>query len=80
MTCTRCGKPGEPYEYNGRTFDGLVADRGERVHGACRSIELAPIRETVGLHTWLHDAADDRAPLLPFALAGEVAKVRRRRR
>jgi hypothetical protein len=34
-TCTRCDRPGTPYEYHGQTFDGLTAYHGERLCGPC---------------------------------------------
>lgn len=33
--CTACGRAGVPYEYMGRQFDGLTADRGERLCSSC---------------------------------------------
>lgn len=40
-SCTACGRPGRPYVYRGRTFDGLTACRGERLCPPCTDAELA---------------------------------------
>jgi len=34
-TCSWCGKPGEPYEYNGVRFDGLTACQHDRLCKRC---------------------------------------------
>jgi hypothetical protein len=33
--CDHCDKPGVPYTYHGRRFDGLIANRGERLCPSC---------------------------------------------
>lgn len=38
VRCDHCNQPGVPYTYKGRTFSGLVANRGERLcrgEGGC---------------------------------------------
>jgi hypothetical protein len=34
-TCDHCGRPGQPYTYRGLEFDGLHANRGERLCSPC---------------------------------------------
>jgi hypothetical protein len=58
-------------------FDGLYDCRGERLCSTCLrgAVEPFAIRVTVGLHSWVHEPGTDRAPLLPFALAGERRRL-----
>jgi hypothetical protein len=37
-TCDHCGRPGTPYEYKGQIFDGLHANRGERLCPGCLDV------------------------------------------
>lgn len=39
--CDHCSRAGEPYEYRGRRFDGLVSNRGERLCPTCADRVLA---------------------------------------
>ena len=38
--CSRCGRPGEPYEHHGVRFDGLTACQGERRCRGCTDLYL----------------------------------------
>ena len=38
--CDHCGRAGRPYEYRGRQFDGLHANRGERLCSPCLQSSL----------------------------------------
>jgi hypothetical protein len=53
--CSWCGKPGEPYEHHGIRFDGLVANRGERLCPACCDLAMA---ETPLLVRFCRDGCD----------------------
>jgi hypothetical protein len=47
--CDHCDQPGVPYEYKGKTFSGLVANRGERLCRRCLGFALeAEADEPVG--------------------------------
>lgn len=47
--CDHCNRPGLPYEYKGRIFSGLTANRGDRVCPWCLDIALkAEMDEPVG--------------------------------
>ena len=39
-TCDHCSRAGIPYRYHGRNFDGLHANRGERLCPACLDVAL----------------------------------------
>jgi len=38
--CDHCNRAGEPYTYRGRWFDGLHANRGERLCSPCLDISV----------------------------------------
>lgn len=39
--CDHCNQPGEPYVYRDIRFDGLIANRGERLCSRCADRALA---------------------------------------
>lgn len=47
--CDHCDQPGEPYEYKGKQFSGLHANRGEKLCSRClwRAVQ-ADMDEPVG--------------------------------
>jgi hypothetical protein len=50
--CSWCGRPGEPYEYKGVRFDGLVACQGDRLCKRCADAYLESTPLLVEEVTW----------------------------
>jgi hypothetical protein len=92
--CDHCGRPGEPYVYREIRFDGLHADRGERLCTMC--LGVAVDRDGVNIHVSEPDRGidyvynsvrdADKAPIwIPHELRGvdgrdTPRRARRRRR
>lgn len=78
--CNDCGRPGEPYEYQGVNWDGLIAYRGDRVCKACakaredvEGVDILVVDDRPGVGSYVYNTVRDRdkiSVVLPHELRG----------
>lgn len=78
--CTACEQPGVPYEYQGKTFDGLCAFKGERLCPPCRDalmdvegVDILIVDDRPGMMPIVWNTVRDKDKILltvPFHLRG----------
>jgi len=83
--CMHCHRPGEPYEYKGIQFDGLVAYRGERLCKGC--YEVISSAEGINIRVidrggidYVYNSVRDADLVTPIAAAHRYADFPRSRR
>ncbi len=54
--CDHCGRPGQPYTYRGIEFDGLHANRGDRLCSRC--LQAAVDRDGVNIRVRTRSATE----------------------